>query len=497
MIKQFYILLLIYLILSFSCNSDKKRNSYKKKDTVNIVEYGTGLILSEEKYSEVPLHAPLTRSLYAAVPTEYSLKEYIPEPLSQGQYGTCVGWASSNARTILYAKGNNIKGTKNISNIRFSPGFIYHNIKLDKSGCTNGSYIEDAMYLLKNEGVVKLSNLSELCPTSIDPFVKSQAAKYKIDNYTRLFDYVSSGNDRIQAIKKSISEGNPVVFGMKTPPSFHTCGEVWTPSESSSGSYGGHAMCLIGYDDNKFGGAFEILNSWGDAWGSNGLTWIRYNDFAQFVHTAFEIADNIKPTPNPTPDPEDTDPDFVGHVEFITENNITMPVNFFSDNGLDVVTNEEVISFPNSYRMATTYSSGTKFRLYITNNKPAYVYAIASDRNNRNSLIFPYNENISPLLNYASNQIAIPDEEHYIMMDNVVGADYFCLLYSNEEIDISALISHLDSNRGQNFFDTITGFLGEKIIQSENISFEKNKVSFSAFSDGKSVLPVFVVIPHN
>jgi hypothetical protein len=83
------------------------------------------------------------------------------------------------------------------------------------------------------------------------------------------------------------------------------------------------------------------------------------------------------------------------------------------------------------------------------------------------------------------------------MMDNVVGADYFCLLYSSEEIDISALLSHLDSNREQSFFKTIFDFLGEKIIQSENIRFEKNKVSFSAFSDGKSVVPVFVVIPHN
>ena len=44
----------------------------------------------------------------------------------------------------------------------------------------------------------------------------------------------------------------------------------------------GHAMVIIGYDDNMYGGAFEILNSWGEEWGDNGYIWIRESDLIKY-----------------------------------------------------------------------------------------------------------------------------------------------------------------------------------------------------------------------
>ena len=41
--------------------------------------------------------------------------------------------------------------------------------------------------------------------------------------------------------------------------------------------FGGHAMCVIGYDDRKDGGAFEIMNSWGTDWGQNGYFMMPYS----------------------------------------------------------------------------------------------------------------------------------------------------------------------------------------------------------------------------
>ena len=40
-------------------------------------------------------------------------------------------------------------------------------------------------------------------------------------------------------------------------------------------------MVLIGYDDEKYGGSFQIVNSWGEDWGVNGKIWVKYKDFIE------------------------------------------------------------------------------------------------------------------------------------------------------------------------------------------------------------------------
>jgi len=48
-------------------------------------------------------------------------------------------------------------------------------------------------------------------------------------------------------------------------------------------------MCVIGYDDRKEGGAFQIMNSWGNDWGNNGIGWVLYKDFKAFVREAYGL----------------------------------------------------------------------------------------------------------------------------------------------------------------------------------------------------------------
>ena len=44
---------------------------------------------------------------------------------------------------------------------------------------------------------------------------------------------------------------------------------------------GGHAMCIIAYDDNKFDGAFLVQNSWGEDWGKDGYFWLPYSEITE------------------------------------------------------------------------------------------------------------------------------------------------------------------------------------------------------------------------
>ena len=46
-------------------------------------------------------------------------------------------------------------------------------------------------------------------------------------------------------------------------------------------NYGGHATCLIGYDDHKQG--FLLRNSWGKSFGERGYTWFPYKDFKDIL----------------------------------------------------------------------------------------------------------------------------------------------------------------------------------------------------------------------
>ena len=48
--------------------------------------------------------------------------------------------------------------------------------------------------------------------------------------------------------------------------------ELWRPQgmDASQIGMGGHAMCVISYDDRKFGGTFQIMNSWTEKWATTG-----------------------------------------------------------------------------------------------------------------------------------------------------------------------------------------------------------------------------------
>ena len=54
---------------------------------------------------------------------------------------------------------------------------------------------------------------------------------------------------------------------------------------------GGHALCIVGYDDKLGGGAFKIANSWGKNWGKSGFFWLRYQDI-DMVRCAYSLMPN-------------------------------------------------------------------------------------------------------------------------------------------------------------------------------------------------------------
>lgn len=102
-------------------------------------------------------------------------------------------------------------------------------------------------------------------PTSIQ---NAAAAMYKIKSW-----YFTTGENNI---KSSIASGNPVVVGVEHYEDLDKLSTSNPVYDTISGtSSGGHAICLVGYDDSR--SAFKFINSWGTSWGIDGYGWISYD----------------------------------------------------------------------------------------------------------------------------------------------------------------------------------------------------------------------------
>ena len=95
----------------------------------------------------------------------------------------------------------------------------------------------------------------------------------------KTFRYINLDNDAVQ-IKKSLKDGFPVSFGAALFESFMSAetartGIVPVPDVEKEERCGGHAMTIVGYDDDKK--AFLVANNWGSTWGDNGFCWFPYD----------------------------------------------------------------------------------------------------------------------------------------------------------------------------------------------------------------------------
>lgn len=540
-----------------------------------------GLIMDDETYAQAPEQPmQLTRD-YVSLPSNYSLQKYCPTPKSQGDYGTCTSWATAYAaRTIVEAIRNNWTDKNVINRESYSPPFIYKQIKdLDDANCQKGSVIGEALMLMKSKGVPKYSAFNPMCADYIPTKLFTDAYNHKIENFSRLFASDASQSVKVQTVKKALYENCPVVIGMDCYHSFNFVKDVWSGTKDKY--EGGHAMCIVAYDDQKYGGAFLLMNSWGTNWGLGGFGWVRYSDFASCTRYAYQVYVPKKATPTPVVDPTpapkpatDSKPTIswssatsatsqkyviragvnsktkVTEIIVLVNGTTSRGINAVTNDGYEHVINQEVMLNPGkntisieaknasgstkivkevtctlantnslsgsmyvqlatgekmnvqvnkqsavpNYKVAQSYISGTRYRIYISNNEPAYVYVIASDLTNSVSKVFPPTDKISAALVYKSNNIALPDEKWYMEMDNTVGTDYLCVLYSKYELNIDDVISKIKSSNGT-FAQRLTNVLGTKIAKSSEVTLESNSASFKALTSG-TIVPIVLEITH-
>lgn len=467
--------------------------------------FGTGLIFDVAAYRSVPYKAPVTTETYASLPSAVSLEKYCPTPGNQGPHSTCTGFAAGyHLRTILYAIENKLTSRSQIDRHIFSPSFVYEQIRsVDASedpDCKQGSNPVAAFELMRNVGVAPLATVPYGCGVGIDADDLLAATEFPIVDYQILFfaDVEDNAPIKVLSVKKALSEGSPILIAFKVHKSFYSSGPVWRQLDTDAGpegQHGMHAMVVVGYDDNKYGGAVRVINSWGtERWGDRGFVWIPYEDFARNCVGALQ-AYGKQPKPSPyQPNvtlPPETPLLLSGKVSFQERDGTPMPALKIVKDGV----NASGARFE-GYRLAQAYESGTRFRFFVSTNSRAYLYAFATDLTGKITQILPFEDGMSPMIGRNST-IAFPSERKVVRMDNQPGTDYLLMLYSDEPLDAKALAESIEANEGT-LSVKVNKALGRRLIQQEHIQYDNDGIGFAIQQQTAGhVVPLMVEIVHN
>lgn len=454
---------------------------------------GTGMLLDDDDYARVPLKArnigfwdPLSAM------SEVSLKRYVPPVGNQGYYGTCVGWSTAYyGRTILHAATHGLTTHDAIDGYAFSPAFTYHLSAADgDEDCSSGAYIQKALQSLVETGGA-LRNLHSVdCAEDISDHLRGAASDYLIKDFNRLFAQNEATATKINSVKRALANSYPVIIGFMVEQSLFDTQDVYIPD--GQGTQGGHAMCVIGFDDNRYGGAFEVVNSWGTSWGNEGFAWIRYDDFAEYARYAYEMI------PHPAPQRQKH---LKASVRLELNDGSTMAVahegNTFSRSVLgwqQVVVADSVQSI-GDYQTTATYPAGTRYRMHVDVDRPAYVYVLGADSDNRHGALFPHEDGISPYL-YQESSVHVPSTRHWFQLHGNVDSDYSIVLFSEDQINIADIIQQLDEMDGP-LLDKLYLLFNNQLVAKDDVSLSANEMAFEAsYQSGRLVMVLLDIKRH-
>jgi hypothetical protein len=445
----------------------------------------TGLLVSPERYRKVPL-MEVTGEKFNSLPLRTSLRKYCPVAGDQRAIGACVGWATGyGAMTIMLAQKWGLTNRADITEKALSAAFIFNQIKTKGDNCTDGAYLEDALELLKTKGDCLEKNFNYEkgdCQTQPSQTHLKEATMYKIKDYAAAFQLDEDGKSKIAKACKILSKETPLVVGMGITPSFWNIkpgATLWNPDDTE-GVTSNHALLLVGYDNVEK--EFELMNSFGAAWGRNGFIRIKFDDFERLCKYAFllvpddektgKTADNVAET---RPNAESTP--LSGAFVF------RRPAGYLTTaDGEEKPYFEEVATRYDAnlglYQpVQNTFSVGDAFQLVARQiPRGRYAYVFSQNPNGKINVHFPKAQ-IANFIMDKDAEIIIPSEESILQIPDA-GDDYLCVVYSNSEIkDFDKRVSAVTGVG--DFGQKVRKAFGDLLMPANLVQFEAGKMAFS------------------
>ena len=246
------------------------------------MKFSLGCLKDPTDSRDIPMNLVLP---VFTIPVSFDFTKLMSPVRDQGREGTCVAFASVTGVKEFQDK----KEYRKL--IRLSPRFLYNLCKkFDGIPFPEGTYPRIAMKVLLNYGV---------CHESFWPYLSSKksfplkgadrdAKKFKIKAYARLKSLLE--------MKRSLLINGPFIAGVKVFKSWFTkkvesSGLIPVPKRNDK-LMGGHAICIIGYDDRLK--IFKFKNSWGVKWADRGYGYLPYEYMKKYCSDAWSATDLIE-----------------------------------------------------------------------------------------------------------------------------------------------------------------------------------------------------------
>lgn len=194
---------------------------------------------------------------------------WVTPVLDQANCGSCVAFASIGTLETQYRIAS---GFPNF-NVKFSPQYLF---SCGGGACDWGWQPEEAASFMQSTGVPDEACLPYTSGATGQDVACSAACNNSAERNVKIESYLtpSRGMTDLGSVKQALQHG-PLVTTLNVYADFmaygggvykHVTGKV----------LGGHAVSIVGYDDNKQ--AFIIRNSWGEGWGEKGFGYVSYED---------------------------------------------------------------------------------------------------------------------------------------------------------------------------------------------------------------------------
>jgi hypothetical protein len=231
--------------------------------------------------------------LTPSLPQKVDLRQYGGDIENQLTVNSCVANATVSALEILLTKAGKFRHLSRL--------FLYWDCRASYAnlrGVDSGSYLSDGF-----KSVYKVGIPAE----AVWPYVSAQvnvqppepvyadALGHKVGAYQRVGDFqkASTAQWSLEMVKTTLAMGYPVTIAMWVSNRIFeitATDNLYDPvGVGMFNNVGGHAMCIVGYDETQQ--AFIVENSWGTAWGNQGYFLISYRALTEGCFDAWTCSD--------------------------------------------------------------------------------------------------------------------------------------------------------------------------------------------------------------